>query len=83
MIGEDTDLLVLLCFHAKPTTFGLFLKSEGKKTTTKQRLWNIPQLQQALGPDTCSLLPFIHAVAGCDTISRLFGIGKGVPLKKV
>ena len=30
----------------------------------------------------CSV-PFDHAIAGCDTTSRLFGIGKGTPLKKL
>ena len=25
----------------------------------------------------------IHAIAGCDTTSRLFGIGKSIPLKKM
>ena len=29
------------------------------------------------------LLPFAHAMAGCDTTSRLFGIGKGVDLRKL
>ncbi|KAG1686949.1 Telomere-associated protein RIF1 [Nymphon striatum] len=28
-------------------------------------------------------LPFVHAIAWCDTTSRLFGIGKGVLLKKI
>ncbi|KAG1683759.1 hypothetical protein GQR58_009762 [Nymphon striatum] len=28
-------------------------------------------------------LPFVHTIAWCDTTSRLFGIGKGVPLKKI
>lgn len=31
----------------------------------------------------CSLLPCRHAVAGCDTTSRLFVIGKGVSLQKL
>lgn len=30
----------------------------------------------------CSLLPFIHAISGCDTTSRMFGIGKGAAYKK-
>ena len=28
-------------------------------------------------------VPFAHAMAGCDTTSRLFGIGKGVDLRKL
>ena len=30
-----------------------------------------------------SLLPFAHATGGCDTTSNLFGIDKGVPLRKL
>ena len=35
-----------------------------------------------LGPDICSHIFFIHALLGCDTTSRLYGIGKGAPLKR-
>ena len=30
----------------------------------------------------CKHLPFLHAFLGCDTTSRLFGIGKGFIIKK-
>ena len=39
---------------------------------TKQRIW----------PDICQHILFLHAVLGCDTTSRLHGIGKGASLKK-
>ena len=29
------------------------------------------------------MLPFIHAVAGCNTTSRLFNVGKGKSLEKL
>ncbi len=35
-----------------------------------------------LGPDICNHILFIHALLGCDTTSRLYGIGKGSSLKK-
>ena len=31
----------------------------------------------------CKLILFSHTVLGCDTTSRLFGIGKGSILKKI
>ena len=49
----------------------------------KSRVWDIHSLQRALGSEVCRLLPFAHAMAGCDTTSRLFGIGKGVDLRKL
>ena len=39
-------------------------------------------LKEKLGQEVCSKLLFIHAILGCDTTSRLYGIGKGVSLKK-
>jgi hypothetical protein len=35
-----------------------------------------------LGEEVTHYLPFVHAIAGCDT-SRLFGIGKCVAFKKI
>ena len=85
IIGDDTDLLVLLCFHANPNSFNLYFRSEAKQTTTRKlRIWNIKWLQKALGPEICYFLPFIHAITGCDTTtSRLFGVGKGAAMKKL
>ena len=40
-------------------------------------------MPRALGSEVCLLLPFAHALAGCDTTSRLFGIGKGVDLRRL
>lgn len=35
----------------------------------------------ALGPQLCSLLPFVHALSGSDTTSRPYGVGKPAALK--
>ena len=39
-------------------------------------------VKEQLGQDVCSNILFIHEILGCDTTSRLFGIGKGASLKK-
>ncbi|KAJ8049891.1 hypothetical protein HOLleu_02834 [Holothuria leucospilota] len=49
---------------------------------TKIREWQINALQTSLGEKLCYLLPIIHAIGGCDTTSRLYGIGKRLLLKK-
>jgi len=59
VIGEDTDILVLLCYHAH------------------QIRWNLGSFSSKV------IKKIIHAIAGCDTTSRLFGIGKSIPLKKM
>ena len=46
------------------------------------RIWNIKATKQILGPDLCNHILFIHALLGCDITSRLYGIGKGISLRK-
>lgn len=84
VIGEDTDLLILLLYHADPEKHNVYLKSEQKQTSVKKvKIWDILKAKSNLGGKTCTLLPAIHAFSGCDTTSRMFGIGKGIVLKKL
>ena len=83
VIGEDTDLLVLLCYHANLEYHKICFKSELKQRTSKGlRVRDILKTKVLLGPDICRLLPFIHALTGCDTTSRIYGISKGSAIKK-
>ncbi|XP_065915240.1 uncharacterized protein [Dysidea avara] len=83
LVGDDTDLLVLLCYHACLNSHTIFFKPEPKRTTTKKlRVWNISAAKKKLGPEVCKNLLFLHAILGCDTTSQLYGIGKGASLKK-
>lgn len=61
----------------------LFLAPEPKQAAKSKRIWCIKQSRQLLGPKICDNLLFIHAILGCDTTSRLFGLGKGLAVKKV
>lgn len=81
VVGDDTDLLVLLCFHSDITAHELYFIPKLKKALTKTRAWDIKNTKSAFGLDICSRLLFIHAILGCDTISQPFGIGKGAALK--
>ena len=84
LIGEDTDLLVLLCYHADIHSNRIYFKSESKQAVARNiRVWDITKTNIVLGEEICRLLPALHAMTGCDTTSRLFGIGKGAALKKV
>ena len=38
--------------------------------------------KSVLGEELCKILPVIHAFTGCDTVSRVFGIGKSAVPKK-
>ena len=84
VIGEDTDLLVLLLYHAELDKENIYFKSEQKQTAVKKgKIWDISKAKRNLGENICKLLPVIHAFSGCDTTSRIFGIGKGTILKKL
>ena len=81
LIGEDTDLLVLLCYYATPKLHPLYFMSEPKRNS-KNRLWCMQSVISQLGSDICNNILFLHAILGCDTTSRLHGIGKGNSIKK-
>ena len=82
LIGDDTDLLILLIYHTNLESHDIFFQPEPKKSTKNPRVWNINVLKQQLGPRVCTHILFMHAILGCDTTSRLYGIGKGAALKK-
>ena len=76
VVGEDTDLLILLLHHANMDSKELYFRPEPKQNAKKVRLWNIKASKEKLGSRICPKLLFIHAITGCDTTSRLYGIGK-------
>ena len=82
LVGDDTDLLILLCYHACLESHNIFFKPEPKKATMKPRVWNITAIKEKLGLEMCNNILFLHAILGCDTTSQLYGIGKGTSLKK-
>lgn len=82
LIGEDTDLIVLLCFYTNLEAHDLFMYSQAKSTTKPNRIWNVKSMKRQLGAAVCESILFIHAVLGCDTTSRLYGLGKGASLNK-
>ena len=82
LVGEDTDLVVLLCYHASLDSHDLFFSPEPKKNTKKLCIWNIRAIKEKLSQRICNFILFIHAILGCDTTSRLYGIGKGTSLRK-
>ena len=84
VIGEDTDLLILLCFYANVAHHEIIFRSDINRAGIKmKKTWNISKTKFVIGANICRLLPFIHAFTGCDTTSRIYGIGKGQLLKKV
>ena len=83
MIGEDTDLLVLLLHHKASSSQPVFLTCEEKSNMKcKPKIWDIAYAQNKLGDELCEALLDIHAMLGCDTTSRVRTVGKVVILNK-
>ena len=57
LVGDDTDLLVLLWYLAKSTTSNIYLKPEPKQGAKQpRRYWHISSLQTVLGQAVCKSL---------------------------
>ena len=82
LVGDDTDLLVLLCFYTRQDRCDLFSCPEPKSTSTQIKVWKMQRVQTEPGSALCNNILFLHAISGCDTKSPPFGIGKSAPLKK-
>ena len=83
LVGDDTDLLVLLLYHVDMDGHEVFFRPEPKATAKKMRIWNIKRSKETLGMHICANLPFVHAILGCNSTSRLYNIGKPLALKKL
>ena len=81
LVGDDTDLLVLLLYHSNPTGNGLFFAPEPNKNA-KQRVWDLKQAKRDIRPFVCKHILFLHALLGCDTTSRLFWHWQGCYIEK-
>ena len=53
LVGDDTDLLVLLCFHTDIHGCNVFFRPEPKTNVTHRRVLNIKKVKQQLGPEIC------------------------------
>lgn len=82
LVGDDTDLLILLCYHMRTDGYDLYFRPEPKANSKEIRVWNMRKVAEELGSDLCQNMLFLHAVLGCDTTSRPFGLGKATSLKK-
>ena len=85
LIGEDTDLLVLLLYYAHGEVMNLYFRSDKCKAdgTIEVYHYHINRIQKVLGHEMRSQLMFIHAMTGSDTTSRIFGVGKKTAFQKL
>ena len=79
--GKKRTECILLFRYELIYSKDIFFVPEPKKNS-KHRVWDIKQVKTDLGSFTCKNILFLHSLLGCDTTSRLYGIGKGTSLKK-
>ncbi len=82
LVADDTDILILLCFHTQPTSTNIYLCPEPHDGTKKALgYWSIAVLINILGPQVYNNVLFAHVILGCDTISYIYGQRKRDALK--
>ena len=79
VVGDDTDLLVLLCYYCEFSSQDVFFQPEPKANTANHRVWDLRKTKTVLGVKVIEVILFVHAVLGCYTKSRLHGLRKGKP----
>ena len=76
VIGEDTDILILLLHHYQhDNTHNMFFMTD--KNVKDKKIWNISEVKSKLSSKIIDCILPIHAFLGCDTFSRVHSIGKG------
>ena len=80
LVGEDTDLLILLTVLSD-TERDITMLMPGHKGHP-DKVYSGAALRSALGGMVDSML-FLHAATGCDTTSAVYRKGKRVPFRKL
>ncbi|KAG1659992.1 Ester hydrolase C11orf54 [Nymphon striatum] len=75
LIGEDTNLLVLLLHYCEMDGKPLYFRSD-KQSRGVPKVYNISWIKRLLGSEMCTQIVFLHAFTGCDSTSRVYGVGK-------
>ena len=83
LVADDTDLVILLCYYADADGFDLFMQCSTRGVNEEEPHLGYQVTQSELGADICKNILFIHAILGCDTTSRLYGLRKGLSLKRL
>ena len=79
--GNDTDQLVPM-IHLADGNKHIYIRPEPKKGGALMCI-GVNAIRNKLGENICGNILFVHVFLGCDTTSRLFGIGKAAGLKLV
>ena len=68
--------MLLLHYYNLDLPFKIFFTSD--KNTKEKRIWDIREVKTKLPKELVNCILPIHAFLGCDTVSRINSIGKGL-----
>ena len=71
--SSDTDVEVLACHYQAVIPAEIMLISG---TTSRSCIVSIPRACEKLSPEICQILPSLHAMTGCDSVSDFASKGK-------
>ncbi len=71
--SSDADVEVLACHHQRNIPARIVIVSG---TQNNSRFVDISSVCNKLGEDVCEVLPGLHALTGCDSVSAFSGKGK-------
>ena len=71
--SSDTDVEVLACYYQAAISADIILISG---TSRRSRIVSIRRVCEKLGPEICEILPSLHAITGCDSVSAFCTKGK-------
>ena len=71
--SSDTDVEVLACYYQAVISADIILTSG---TIRRSRIVTIRRVCEKLGREICEILPSLHAITGCDSVSTFCTKGK-------
>ena len=77
--ADDTDILCMALDASINPFHDLFIAAQRKQKKGTRKVWDVKQVQEKL-PLISKHILFLHTFLGCDTTSRVHGIGKAAPL---
>ena len=76
----DTDIFVILLFHAMTIGLTIFLDNGSGK---RRQIVNVSQMAESMGADKCKMVPGLHAFTVKNVTSSFKRKGKIGPLKRL
>ena len=80
LVGDDTDLLVLLIYRAKNVKHNVFIRPETGDGRVRREI--NAAMRALLGSVVTNNIMFMHAILGCDTTSGVSSLGKKLSISK-